>query len=128
MTEVHIDTNIYSGAMAGDETSIHILQSVGRVYISTIVIGELLSGFKVGEKGIHNRRLLDKFLDSPRVRIAEIGEKTAEHYSNIFRELRKSGKPISTNDMWIAAGALERGVPLATVDQHFEWVPGLILA
>ena len=128
MTEVHIDTNIYSGAVAGDGKSIDILQSAGKVYVSTVVIGELLSGFKVGEKEIHNRRLLDEFLDSPRIRITEVGEKTAEHYSNIFRQLRKLGKPIPTNDMWIAAAALERGIPLATVDRNFEWVPGLILA
>lgn len=127
MTEVHIDTNIYSGAMAGEAKSIHVLRSAGKIYVSTVVIGELLSGFKVGEKEIDNRRMLDEFLDSPRVRVTEVGEKTAEHYSNIFRELKKAGKPIPANDIWIAAGALERGIPLSTADQHFESVPGLIL-
>lgn len=127
MREVHIDTNIYSGALRGDGKSIHVLRSAGKIYVSTVVIGELLSGFKMGDKEFRNRRFLDEFLDSPRVRVAEIGEKTAEQYSNIFRELRSSGKPIPTNDMWIAAGAMERGVPLATADQHFKLVPGLIL-
>jgi len=35
------------------------------------------------------------------------------------------GKPIPTNDLWVAAQALEHGAVLITFDQHFHDVPGL---
>ncbi len=125
--DIHIDTNIYSSAMVGDHKAIDIFQSASTVYLSVIVIGELLSGFKTGTQLKRNREQLYEFLDSPRVVICTICEKTAEHYSNIYKTLKKAGKLIPTNDMWIAASALERGIPLATTDKHFELVPGLIL-
>ncbi len=125
--DIHIDTNIYSSAMIGDPKAIDILQSASTVYLSVIVIGELLSGFKTGTQLKRNREQLYEFLDSSRVVICTICEKTTEHYSNIYKTLKKTGKLIPTNDIWIAASALEYGIPLATADKHFELVPGLIL-
>ena len=52
---------------------------------------------------------------------------TAEHYSNIFLQLKKSGKPIPTNDIWIAASAMENDMPLATFDKHFSNIQGPLL-
>ena len=59
--------------------------------------------------------------------VIEIGDMTAEHYSNIFLQLKISGKPIPTNDIWIAASAMENGMPLATFDKHFSNIQGLLL-
>ena len=52
---------------------------------------------------------------------------TAGHYSNIFLQLKKAGKPIPTNDIWIAASAMENGRPLATFDKIFTNIQGLLL-
>jgi predicted nucleic acid-binding protein len=52
---------------------------------------------------------------------------TAEFYSFILASLREKGRPIPTNDMWIAACALERGLVVYTRDSHFEVVPGLLV-
>jgi predicted nucleic acid-binding protein len=41
--------------------------------------------------------------------------------------LRKSGKPIPINDVWIAAHGLETGSILVTYDDHFAVIPGLRL-
>ena len=41
--------------------------------------------------------------------------------------LRKKGKPIPTNDIWIASVAFQHGFPLVTKDRHFEHISGLIL-
>ncbi len=128
MKKVLIDTNIYSFAMKGDPQTVDTLQSVHEIGISSISIGELLSGFKGGTREQENRRELEAFLDAPRVSLYVIDENTAEFYAEILNNLRKLGKPIPTNDIWIAAVALQHGCRLFSMDHHFASVAGLLLA
>ncbi|MCP4629467.1 MAG: type II toxin-antitoxin system VapC family toxin [bacterium] len=127
MKNLLIDTNIYTHAFNGKTEVIHVLQRAQKILICAITIGELLSGFKAGSKKNINRAELEEFLDSPRVQLIEIDEDTAEFYSEIQTALKKKGKPIPTNDIWIAATALQYGLKLYTKDQHFKAVPGLVL-
>jgi tRNA(fMet)-specific endonuclease VapC len=91
------------------------------------VLGELLSGFKGGAKESINRSELEQFLDSPRVSIIQLDEETAEFYAKIYWDIKRKGKPIPTNDLWIAASAMRHGLALFTYDEHFDNVAGLIL-
>ena len=50
---------------------------------------------------------------------------TAARYGHVKILLKTIGQPIPENDIWIAATALEHGLPLATRDAHFAQVPGL---
>ncbi len=127
MKKLLIDTNIYTHAFNGNTEVIRILQRAQKISICAITIGELLSGFKAGSKENINRAELEEFLDSPRVRLTDIDEDTAEYYSEIQTALKKKGKPIPTNDIWIAATALQYGLKLYTSDRHFKYVPGLVL-
>ncbi|WP_206667313.1 hypothetical protein [Candidatus Methylobacter oryzae] len=74
MNALLIDTNIYSHAMRGDTEIIETLQQVAHIGITAISIGELLSGFKAGNKEKINRQELNQFLDSPRVTLYSIDE------------------------------------------------------
>ena len=127
MKNLLIDTNIYSYALNGNANVIKVLQRARKIAICSISIGELLSGFKAGSKENRNRVELDEFLDSPRVELHYIDEDTAEFYAEIKNGLRKKGRPIPTNDIWIASIALQHGLKLYTNDQHFNYVPGLVL-
>lgn len=127
MKNLLIDTNIYSLAMRGALETIIILQQAHEIGICAISIGELISGFKGGKREQENRRELEEFLDSPRVRLYGIDEDTAEFYADILNRLRKKGKPIPTNDIWIASVALQHGLQLYTSDRHFKIISGLIL-
>jgi len=127
MKNLLIDTNIYTYAFNGDAEVIKVLQRAQKISICSISIGELLSGFKAGSKEIKNREELEEFLDSPRVQLHIIDEDTAEFYAEIQNGLRRKGKPIPTNDIWIASIALQHGLKLYTNDQHFKFVPGLVL-
>jgi predicted nucleic acid-binding protein len=127
MKNLLIDTNIYTYALNGDAEIIKVLQRAQTISICSVSIGELLSGFKAGSKENKNRQELEEFLDSPRVQLQIIDEDTAEFYAEIQNGLRKKGKPIPTNDIWIAATALQNGLKLFTKDQHFNYVPGLVL-
>jgi len=127
VNELVIDTNIYSHAMRGDETVISTLRRASKIALSSISVGELLSGFKAGGRERQHREELAEFLDSPRVAILGITENTAEFYAEILDGLRRVGKPIPTNDLWIAAVAQEHGLRLFSRDRHFAAVAGLLL-
>ena len=127
MNKIIIDTNIYSNLLRGDSEVNDTLRQVSHIGISIISIGELLSGFRVGNRIKENRDELGQFLDSPRVAIYPLKIDTAEHYSSILNKLKQNGTPIPTNDIWIAAVALQHGLPLYTQDNHFSYVDGLLL-
>ena len=126
MKKVLIDTNIYSLAMNGDLDVTGKLRKIDQIGISTISIGELVSGFKGGSKEEKNREELDIFQDSPRVVVYSIDVATTEFYASIIDNLKKAGTPIPTNDIWIAAVAFEHGYKLFSKDKHFNYIPGLM--
>ncbi|MDE2889519.1 MAG: type II toxin-antitoxin system VapC family toxin [Gemmatimonadota bacterium] len=127
MNEFLIDTNIYSHAMRAEPAVVSLLRRASRIAMSSISIGELLSGFKGRIREPKNRDELAEFLDSPRVEICAVSEDTAEFYAEILNGLRRVGTPIPTNDVWIAAQAMEHGLRLVSMDRHFASVQGLLL-
>lgn len=128
MNKILIDTNIYSYALRGAPRAVEVLRKAVHIGISAISIGELLSGFKRGSKEQDNRSELGYFLDSPRVSLYTVDQYTAEYYCSILNQLNKSGTPIPTNDIWIAAVAFQHGLQLCTRDKHFYSVEGLLIS
>lgn len=126
MNRILIDTNIYSHALRGAADVMEALRSADEIAICAISIGELFVGFKQGTREKKNRKELTKFLDSPRVRLLAIDEETGEFYADIVTNLKRIGRPIPTNDVWIGAVALQHGFKLYSKDQHFQSIPGLL--
>lgn len=126
MRPVLIDTNAYTAFKRGDEAIIEIIQRVDKIVISPIVLGELLGGFDHGSKSKQNRKELYQFLESSRISIHPVTHDTANFYSQVYFSLKRKGQPIPTNDMWIAAQALENGCIVCTYDKHFSAIDGLI--
>ncbi len=128
MRPVLLDTNAYTAFMQDDKAIIEVIQHAERVAMSPIVIGELLGGFEWGNKTKKNRDELQRFLKSSRIRLLSLTIDTANFYSQVYALLRKKGNPIPSNDIWIAAQALENGCVLCSYDRHFKAVEGLIVA
>ena len=122
---VLLDANAYSYYANGDEQVGTIVASADEVVFSVIVMGELLTGFRQGSRFNRNVVYLQTFLSSLKVSVAGVGMVTAEHYGSISAALRAKGRPIPTNDIWIAAHAMETGADLVSADSHFEHVDGL---
>ena len=97
------------------------------IHVPTVVLGELFAGFRLGSRYGENCLELEEFLELPGVRIAPPDRDVAERYGLLVAELRQQGKPIPTNDVWIAATALEAGARLLSCDTHFHHVPGLMV-
>jgi predicted nucleic acid-binding protein len=122
-----LDTSAYSAFNRGDKRLREWFTSGNDIVVPIIVIGELRAGFAAGNKRKKNEELLQRFLDSPNVYVQTITDKTTVIYSQIYLSLRQKGKPIGTNDMWIAAIALEMDNELLTLDEDFSYIPDLML-
>ena len=122
-----VDTNVLAAFFAGDPETVEMIQRSQTSAVNSIVLGELLAGFAVGARAEANRRLLSRFLAASRVKLLTLGSDTAEHYADIYAGLRRKGKPIPTNDMWIAASAREHGLMVLTRDSHYIHIDGLLV-
>lgn len=122
-----IDTNAYSLVVSKQATITKMLEEVQHIYMSSIVIGELLYGFYNGTKFSENYNILVDFLQESYVTVLPVGEVTADYFGRISSQLRKSGKKIPTNDIWIAAHAFEAEATLLSFDKHFHHIADLPL-
>ncbi len=127
MKRILIDTNVYSAFKANDQEVIHKFQSCEEIHVNVTVLAELIAGFKAGSKEDQNKAELKSFLNSPRIVLDHLDEATAEFYASIYLNLRLKGTPIPTNDLWIAASAMQQGCALYSLDKHFQVVDGLLL-
>jgi predicted nucleic acid-binding protein len=120
-----LDTSAYSDFNRGDKRLKDWFVIDNEILIPQIVIGELRVGFAFGNQRKENEQLLQRFLDSPNVRVVSVTDNTTKLYAEIYLKLRKTGTPIGTNDMWIAAICLEHNVSLLTTDTDFSNVSDL---
>jgi predicted nucleic acid-binding protein len=127
MNGVVVDTNAYAAFKQGQPDAVDIIQRAPRLALSSTILGELLAGFAVGSREANNRAELQQFLASDRVDILFVDEHTAAAYATIYRLLRQKGQPIPTNDMWIAASALQHRYALFSYDRHFQAIDGLLV-
>lgn len=127
MRKLLLDTNAFTRFLGGDEKTLAWLAQADLVYMSVFVLGELYAGFRAGAKDRENRRLLNGFLDKSSVSFLQATRETAEIFGLVKNTLRKSGRLIPINDIWIAAHTLETGSILLTYDRHFSGIPGLRL-
>jgi tRNA(fMet)-specific endonuclease VapC len=122
-----IDTSIYIEYLRGNKDIKNILDFTDIISFSVISIGEIFAGFYLSKNIKKYLTEVEEFLNSPRLIIYNIDSETAEFYAKIVSELKLSGSPIPTNDIWIASLALQHGIKLFTTDNHFKKVPGLFL-
>jgi tRNA(fMet)-specific endonuclease VapC len=122
-----IDTNIYIEYLRGNEEVKDMLDFADIVAFSVISVGEIFTGFYLSENEKKYFSEIEEFFNSSRLLIYDVDSETAEFYAKIVSELKSSGSPIPTNDIWIAALALQHGIKLLTMDDHFKKVPGLFL-
>ena len=127
MNSLLVDTSAYSAFMRGHAEVVQEMRAASLLYMSPIVLGELHAGFAAGDKRETNEAELQEFLDSPRIRMMSIEEETSVFYATIYAGLRKAGTPIPTNDLWIAAGAMQHGLVVLTQDRHFVNVAQIIV-
>lgn len=123
--KIALDTNAYSALMRGHQSVAAMVRRSELVLVPSIVAGELLYGFRVGSRFEENAARLEVFLASFSVELLPLTYTTADRFGRIAAALRQKGTPIPTNDIWIAAQAMEVGADLLSSDLHFDAVDGL---
>ena len=124
--KVLLDSNAYSLLMRGHAEVAALVRRAEAVLFSAVVVGELMYGFRQGTRFERNAADLRSFLDSPYASFVDVGPVTADRYARIATALRAKGRPLPTNDVWIAAHAMETGADLVSADRHFEHVDGIV--
>ena len=124
---VLLDTSAYSHLTRGHQGILDVMRQAETVAMSTVVLGELYSVYRGGNRWSENIARLTQFLHVNASRVLPITEETALRYAEIDAYLRERGRPIPRNDVWIAASAIEHGLQLVTLDAHFREIPLLLI-
>jgi tRNA(fMet)-specific endonuclease VapC len=120
---VIVDTNALS-AIADERARIReVLAIATGIAVPVIAIGEYRSGIARSRDFLRYQQWLDEFILASRV--LDIDEATSRSYADISLELRQVGKPIPTNDIWIAALCRQHELPLLSRDRHFDPISGI---
>jgi tRNA(fMet)-specific endonuclease VapC len=61
------------------------------------------------------------------VSVLAIDDETADRWAIIASFLKKAGTPVASNDIWIAASAMQHGLPILTSDRDFQKIPQIIV-
>ena len=125
MPRLALDTSAYSRFRAGDERVHDLISAADVVLLPATVLGELYGAFEMGSRWRENRVALAEFLGEPFVVLVPVTADVARQYGRVYGALRRAGTPIPSNDMWIAAAAIDQGACLLTFDRDFERVAGL---
>ena len=123
---VALDTNRYVDLCKGVDETVSLLEEAEAILLPFVVLGELRAGFVHGRRQTDNERTLRQFLLKDGVHVLFADDQTTHHYAAVFHQLKKQGKPIPTNDMWLAALVLQHNLALHARDRHFDHLPQLV--
>ena len=118
-----LDTNALSAWAEGSEAVKDPLLSTPRLVVPSVVLGEYYFGIRQSRHRNRYEEWLRRYL--PLAEVAVVNSATADAYADIRLDLRRAGKPIPSNDLWIAALALQHSLPVLSNDMHFDAVEGV---
>jgi len=117
-----LDTNALSAAADDDPGLVAVLARAEQMALPVIVLGEYRHGIAQSRNRAGYENWLAGLLHD--CMVLDVQEPTTHHYAEITVELKRKGKPIPTNDIWIAALCRQHSLPLLSRDRHFDLVAG----
>lgn len=128
MRKAAMDTCVLIDLFDGIPRAAKTVSAFDRILVPAVVIGEYRAGVDTSTRRgrLQESRLAD-FLADEAVSVVDATEETAGCYARLFRDLQGRGKPLPTNDVWIAASAICNGAALLSSDSHFREIPVLEL-
>ena len=118
MTGSVIDTNVITKLLNKDPLAMSLIQNIDNLFTSSIVVGELYFASANSSRSETNLKNFKEVLSC--MEIIPIDDAVCVSYAKIKSELKKKGRPIPDNDIWIAASAHAHSLSVATFDQHFS--------
>lgn len=123
--EIALDTSVAVRFLNGDGAVIEKVLALPEIVLPLVVVGELLFGAENSSRPLQNLPRYLEFIST--CIVVPIGRDTTYVYAKTRLSLKRKGRPIPMNDIWIAAQCLEQGWALITDDTDFDYVDGLIL-
>lgn len=120
-----LDSNVVIRHINGTIDATSLYAAADTVYISPIVLGECLAGLRHTNRDRNRRAKLEMLLSFSNVAVPPLTAATADHYARLWQYLTDTGRRIPSNDIWIAAHAMELAATLVTADRHFDAIPNL---
>ena len=117
-----LDTNALSAAADNDTAVAAILARAEELAIPVIVLGEYRHGIALSRNRTSYENWLSGLLND--CMVLDVTEPTTHYYAEISLELKRKGRPIPTNDLWIAALCRQHSLPLLSQDRNFDLVAG----
>ena len=118
-----LDTNIVIDLFKGQRNIADKINESGKVYLPIPTLAELYLGAENSGRKTHHFKQINTLLDI--TQLLNTSKRTAEMYGRIKVQLKKQGKPIPENDIWIAAIAKEHNLTIVSRDKHFNHIPEL---
>ena len=123
--EIALDTSVAVRFLNGDTLITERVLALPEIVLPIVVVGELLFGAENSTRPLQN---LPRYLEFISACVAiPLGRETATTYARTRLALKRKGRPIPMNDVWIAAQCMEHGWILVTDDSDFDYVDGLML-
>jgi tRNA(fMet)-specific endonuclease VapC len=132
MDEVLLDTNVFSYFLRRSDTRAelyrpHILHKI--LVVSFVTVGELYYWAERRKWGPVRLRSFEEKIAATIIVPYDLGVcRTYARIKNGLRTPSGSHRLVGDNDLWIAACAVSRSLPLITHNRrHFEGIPGLAI-
>lgn len=123
--EIALDTSVAVRFLNGDAAVVERVLALPEIILPMVVVGELLFGAENSTRPLQN---LPRYLEfTTACVVVPLGRETAAVYARTRLALKRKGRPIPMNDIWIASQCLEHGWTLVTDDTDFDYVDGLLL-
>jgi tRNA(fMet)-specific endonuclease VapC len=123
--EIALDTSVAVRFLNGDAAITARVLAVPEIVLPIVVVGELLFGAENSTRPLQNLPRYLEFISA--CLVTPLGRETATTYARTRLALKRKGRPIPMNDVWIAAQCLEHSWVLVTSDTDFDYVDGLVL-
>jgi len=118
-----LDTNALSAFFDGDRQLRQVIAGASELCLPVIVLGEYRFGLMHSRQRTKIEPALAAFAEASRVLVVDAD--TVQPYAEICSELKRIGKPLPSNDIWIAALARQHSLPIVSRDTHFDHLPAI---
>ena len=120
---VILDTNALSAFADGHPIVTELVSKAADLALPVIVLGEYTFGILQSRDRVKYELWLQRTMALSRV--LDIDQQTMRYYATVRLELKRTGRPIPSNDVWIAALTRQHAMPLLSRDRHFDGISGL---
>lgn len=118
-----LDTNALSAGADDEPAAVELFKKADVIALAVIVLGEYRFGIAQSRKRNDYEDWLQRLIGVSQV--LEVDEQTTQYYAHVRVDLKTVGRPIPSNDIWIAALCRQHSLPLLSRDRHFDAVSGI---